>query len=235
MKRSRETIANEYARNVRAKTLVEESIKRLDEEYEAHPDTISGRVHESIRFLVTASRFTSLETNHTLQNYGYMKIESWVCKFTLDGKIYVGILGRTLKKNNTDEHGKETSDDHVKESSDKYGWGGFASINQYNKHLFELVSRKEAIHAAPYGIQKFRTKIFDGTISNQDIWKEALKSQDDNEEKAIVMLVHLFHNPTDEIVDTSLISKNPPPQIPEKLEGFELISLRVCFEKEEDS
>jgi hypothetical protein len=222
MKRSRDQISWDLSRNVKAKRDAEENIAKLEQEYKSHPDTILEKLPESLHPLVKEDRLTSLEINHTLHNYGYARIQTWICRFVLDSKVYTCILGRSIMKG-----GDAT-------------WGGLSSIHPLNKKFFEEISCKEATACQPFDINNLRTKILSGEplsdptnpTNPTDMWQWALKTQYDDEPKAITLLIHLNQNPSD---DFPMWPESPPKSnpVPAKLEGFELLSLPSSFGKEE--
>ena len=211
MKRSRGDINTEYTRNVKAKRDAEQNIGRLEKEFNLHPETIAEKLPESLRFLVTDGRLTSFEINYTVQNLGWMQGQTWLCKFTLDRKVYMSIFGRIFSK------------------ALEPTWNGISCLNEYNKSWFEGIGRKEVELANVFNISELRAEIISGKTV-EDMWTWARKSQYKDEPGAIALLVHLHYFPTDEKPKEleELTSKPSKSNVtPYKLEGVEIINLPV--------
>ena len=180
LKRSREEIDLEYTRNVKAKRELEKNLAKLEKEKEDHPDTISEKLPKCTHFLVSNGRLTSFEINCTMHNYGWMKIETWICHFTLDGLVYIAIIARYYLKDKKSE------------------WGTIPSLNAHNRRFFELLGTKTVEECDPFGIKKFRERVISGNIRPDDMWTEALERQYGNESRAIALLSHINYYPTED-------------------------------------
>lgn len=190
LKRPREDIVSDIQRNVKAKKDAEDEHCRLLDEYESHPDTMLEKLPVCLRVSSISSRLTELEISDTTQTYtGIMTVQTWICKFRLDGKMKITFLAR---KKYLDQ------DLERRARGDREEWNTFGSLNEQNRRFYEMLGNDGVEDCYLFDFMKCRKLLLGKDLTRPDIVQKTIKMQHGREACAIFLLIHLYHFPTED-------------------------------------